>query len=361
MKKSYTALLVTLFVLGLAAFTNPSKDEYIAWMKEEALRKSDGLLEKGLISLLGNTIVESSTTTNNFVFFSTFTTNINRDFRLKAIGIFRNFFPIQTVTPTVSIKHDESTSKTADNQPIKNSLTEAVEPPKKSIDPTVQSARTVKVIGDSGTYVLPVYGVTMTYGISMENPLFAIPKKPLPDIHFNIPSELASDLAVFWITTGYKDLSNKDVQGMMFLAPKDWKPIQAAEGANGSIAFTLVSDPSSKNPETISYENTGGCFGCAVDNIGRYFPKAREWAEKNTVVPGTKLESPIDMKNVVYLDDHTVAYFLQEHSNPYETNGVAIEYHDTSPIYFSNYRITSQKKQLATTVLNFFLKYYKTQ
>lgn len=65
-------LLFLFFILILMASTNPAKTEYVSWIKEQALAKSDGFLETGAISLFGDPVFDSSTTSNNYVFFFSF-------------------------------------------------------------------------------------------------------------------------------------------------------------------------------------------------------------------------------------------------------------------------------------------------
>ncbi|KEO81425.1 DUF4359 domain-containing protein [Tumebacillus flagellatus] len=92
MKKSGWILLIVLF--GLMAITNPNKNDYISWVKEKAVEKSQDSLEKGLISVFGNPIFDSTTTSTNYVFFSRYSTELDSKHKVKAIGVFKNFIPI---------------------------------------------------------------------------------------------------------------------------------------------------------------------------------------------------------------------------------------------------------------------------
>lgn len=75
------------------AIANPSKNDYIQWVKENEITKTDSILSKAAIPLLGPTVIEESTTTKNFIFFTIFTTKIDRN-TIYTIGIVKNFIII---------------------------------------------------------------------------------------------------------------------------------------------------------------------------------------------------------------------------------------------------------------------------
>ncbi|HEX3015741.1 MAG TPA: DUF4850 domain-containing protein, partial [Desulfobacteria bacterium] len=93
--------------------------------------------------------------------------------------------------------------------------------------------------------------------------------------------------------------------------------------------------------------------GSSIGDIGTYFPKLRDWAQQNNPVP-TPINT-IPGIHIVPIDQHTVAYSFKRTSDMYETNGVAIENHNTAQIFFANAEITSPDKEIARTVLNYYL------
>lgn len=88
-RKLVTLLLIILVVLGLYA-TNPSKSEFIDWAKEQASANTDSVLEKGLVALVGNFMIDSYTTTKNCLLFSIYTVSTG-DSHVTVVGILNNF------------------------------------------------------------------------------------------------------------------------------------------------------------------------------------------------------------------------------------------------------------------------------
>ncbi|MBK1811527.1 DUF4359 domain-containing protein [Clostridium sp. YIM B02505] len=95
MRKIGIVISIILVLLSIATFTNPTKGDYINWVKESS-QKSHSLLEKGFIILLGDTVVNNTTTSNNFVIFSSYNTKIGSE-KIKTIGAFNNFLTISDV------------------------------------------------------------------------------------------------------------------------------------------------------------------------------------------------------------------------------------------------------------------------
>jgi len=85
--------IVILIILGLLFLTNPTKDEYVSWMKDKSTVNS-GQIEKGLVSMFGNFIFDQTTTSTNLYLFSFFETKLDKDKSYKVVGIFKNFIPI---------------------------------------------------------------------------------------------------------------------------------------------------------------------------------------------------------------------------------------------------------------------------
>ncbi|TCZ74303.1 hypothetical protein E0485_20205 [Paenibacillus albiflavus] len=85
--------IVIFIILGLLFLTNPTKDEYVSWMKDKSTANS-GQIEKGLVSVFGNFIYGGTTTSTNLYLFSIFETKLDTDKPYRVIGIFKNFIPI---------------------------------------------------------------------------------------------------------------------------------------------------------------------------------------------------------------------------------------------------------------------------
>ena len=91
MKKLFYVLIIA-FVLATAVKTNPSKEKYVMWAKEQLKNQANnGLVNLG-IDLFGDTIIDSVTRDQNDVFFSVFDSKLSTGKDVKAIGIFNHFF-----------------------------------------------------------------------------------------------------------------------------------------------------------------------------------------------------------------------------------------------------------------------------
>jgi hypothetical protein len=86
-------ILVIIFILFGAAITNPKKEAYVNWIKEEAIETSSNSIEKGVVALLGTPIIQSSTKTHNYIFCTVYETTLGSD-KIKVLGIYNNFIPI---------------------------------------------------------------------------------------------------------------------------------------------------------------------------------------------------------------------------------------------------------------------------
>jgi hypothetical protein len=84
-------------IFGLLIFmavTNPSKAEFVAWIEQQAIEQSDGLIEKGLAYLAAGTWADSLTGTKNYVIFSIYTMLMPDGNEMTFIGAFSKFLPI---------------------------------------------------------------------------------------------------------------------------------------------------------------------------------------------------------------------------------------------------------------------------
>jgi hypothetical protein len=92
-KLSNILILTIIFLLFGAATTNPKKEHYISWCKEKMASEASSGLEKGLIAFLAGPIVENTTQTSNYIFFSIYDTSIDSE-KMRVLGLFNNFIPI---------------------------------------------------------------------------------------------------------------------------------------------------------------------------------------------------------------------------------------------------------------------------
>ncbi len=70
--------------------TNPTRPEYIQWMKESALRVAEGhMAPRVLIATLASPVIEVMTTDRNYRIFTIYRTG-----EIVVLGILRSFIPI---------------------------------------------------------------------------------------------------------------------------------------------------------------------------------------------------------------------------------------------------------------------------
>ncbi|MDG0813738.1 DUF4850 domain-containing protein [Cohnella rhizosphaerae] len=135
-------------------------------------------------------------------------------------------------------------------------------------------SRTVTFDGETGKAAvsLPLIGVPTEYGVDESGePPSLLPAADLPSQGFVVPDKLASKLAVYWMNLGYDD------RGFMMLAPKGWK-VTGSVGANGSFGMH-GENPADAEQFLDTVDTAGSCQGCAIADIGAYFPELAKWAE----------------------------------------------------------------------------------
>ncbi|MFC3798380.1 DUF4850 domain-containing protein [Cohnella sp. GCM10012308] len=120
---------------------------------------------------------------------------------------------------------------------------------------------------------LPLVGVPTEYGVDVDgSPPTILPAADLPAQGFVVPKKLASRLAVYWMNLGYEG------RGFMMLAPKGWT-VTGSVGANGSFGMH-AENPADAGQFLDTIDTAGSCQGCAIADIGAYFPELAEWAEE---------------------------------------------------------------------------------
>lgn len=110
--------------------------------------------------------------------------------------------------------------------------------------------------------------------------------------------------------------------GYAVLAPAGWIP-SANTGANGSYGVTFE-DPGDPQQTLLYYDNTWSCQGCAITDIGTYFPGKAAWAEEK----GFPVYEPLEFSEQRLLgtggaDKRTVRYSIAPGKDGYLTEGSA--------------------------------------
>lgn len=89
-------IIIALLILILLAVTNPSKEDYTAWLQEKIEAKTENPIMKGVVNLFGDSIIKNATTTKNFIVFSIYDVSLNGK-KVKILGALKNFIPIYSV------------------------------------------------------------------------------------------------------------------------------------------------------------------------------------------------------------------------------------------------------------------------
>lgn len=93
--KRLSFIIICGFMLILLATTNPTKSEYSSWLKNKVANQTTNELEKGLVIVFADPIIQTATTENNYIFFSIFKTPDGNNRYVNTIGIFHHFIPIK--------------------------------------------------------------------------------------------------------------------------------------------------------------------------------------------------------------------------------------------------------------------------
>ncbi len=93
--KTWLMIAIAVFILILAAVTNPTVEQYTQWAKEQARQSQESFLGKSMVDLFGESVIENNTSYRNFIIFSIFTTKTNSN-TATTVGMYRNFITIAT-------------------------------------------------------------------------------------------------------------------------------------------------------------------------------------------------------------------------------------------------------------------------
>jgi hypothetical protein len=102
-------MIIAVVILAVVAFlTNPSKEQYVSWAKNEAIKENGKGLAGVLTSMLAPTVIDGTTQADNYLFFTIYRTKIAKK-EVTALGAFSNFIRISS----------NQTNATAGNQKTK--------------------------------------------------------------------------------------------------------------------------------------------------------------------------------------------------------------------------------------------------
>lgn len=84
----YFVLFALLFISFTAYLTNPSKNDYVSFVKQELVNE-----EQQFAAMIGGPIIDATTTKKNYGLFTIYKTQYNEKDRerMRAIGLFKQF------------------------------------------------------------------------------------------------------------------------------------------------------------------------------------------------------------------------------------------------------------------------------
>lgn len=101
-------LWVTFGAIFLLVLTNPSKEDYISWVKIKLMNSSDNGLLPIIVGVTGNAVFDNTTERKNLLTFSVYETTLGGE-KIRALGVFNNF--IETRAFFALFDHDATENK----------------------------------------------------------------------------------------------------------------------------------------------------------------------------------------------------------------------------------------------------------
>lgn len=89
--KLYAGGILALLILAL---TNPTQEDFVAWVKAKAYEKTDNPGARFLTDLLASPLVAATTQRSNWLILSVYDTQLSPGKHKKTIGILRSFIPL---------------------------------------------------------------------------------------------------------------------------------------------------------------------------------------------------------------------------------------------------------------------------
>jgi len=96
--KRLVPIIILIAALYLLSTTNPKRSAYIDWVNHKTMDKSSSLIEKGVLSLAGESIFDAGTTQKDYFIFSIYKTDFSEvGFgKVTSIGILNKFIMIKS-------------------------------------------------------------------------------------------------------------------------------------------------------------------------------------------------------------------------------------------------------------------------
>jgi TonB family protein len=95
----FVGLLFAGLFSGFLFATNPTKEDYANWAKEQVASESQNPAEKLMVAALGGMFVDATTTREDFIIFSIYKTDPGNNAKFTTLGILRHFVLLSVWSP----------------------------------------------------------------------------------------------------------------------------------------------------------------------------------------------------------------------------------------------------------------------
>ncbi|MEO2077670.1 MAG: hypothetical protein ABGX20_20230 [Bacillus sp. (in: firmicutes)] len=94
--KRLVSIILFIVVIYVLSETNPTRSEYVDWINHKAMDQSSNLLQKGVLSVAGESIFDMGTTQEDYFIFTIYKTDFSKVGmgEVTSVGIFNRFIPI---------------------------------------------------------------------------------------------------------------------------------------------------------------------------------------------------------------------------------------------------------------------------
>lgn len=97
--KNSIKYIIFMLVIIILFLTNPTKPEFTEWTTNKLMEQAQTDMVKGLTSLFGNALIDSVTVRHNYILFSVFDVNYDKQ-DMKVLGISKIFIPLTNMKIT---------------------------------------------------------------------------------------------------------------------------------------------------------------------------------------------------------------------------------------------------------------------
>ncbi|MDQ1144307.1 hypothetical protein QE429_001134 [Bacillus sp. SORGH_AS 510] len=96
--KRLVSIILFIVVIYVLSETNPTRSEYVDWLNHKAMDQSSNLLQKGVLSVAGESIFDMGTTQEDYFIFTIYKTDFSKVGmgEVTSVGIFNRFIPLSS-------------------------------------------------------------------------------------------------------------------------------------------------------------------------------------------------------------------------------------------------------------------------